>query len=391
MSFFWGTTVPIAVHLDTRQERADANSRAAGWELLNWILPASARDSWDMFLIRSGISALVVRRKQYDWWEIERPFNPLRLSASPPQLKWACFLEHDTISRITFGQSVSLTGIPREAFADSALRSIHIPDTVQSLDDNCFCRCERLSRVTFGRSSSLKIIGNMAFYASGLKEVHLPDSVESLGEKCFWRCRKLTCVTFGELSSLKSICADCFTFCPIKRFTLPPKVDYISGAPFNGCPLTDFVISDPNSPFTLFGCLLLEARVQLRGCVGILMEIVIPDSVEILREKCFCDCTSLVIVIFGECSRLRMMGSEAFARSGLMRIDIPDRVKSIGDKCFYACERLVDVTFGENSRLRVIGHQAFYLSGLVGIHLPPTVEAIGNKCFGFCIAPCVFM
>lgn len=379
--FFGGPGTPFVFQFDTNQECDAAHGPAAAPDTWRDVLPAGSLDGWDLYLMASGVSAMFTRRRDYDWWDLQPPFDPVSFSSGHPELKRPWFQGQDTLLRVSFGQSLSFVTIPEAAFYGSALKEIHIPDSVQSLCRQCFQKCVRLSRVTFGPSSSLKDIGDAAFYRSGLKEIHIPDSVESLGEKCFWKCRHLSSVTFGERSSLKSIGSDCFCFCPISRFVVPSELDYIGGPLFTGCPLVDFVVCDANTHFTLRGPVFLEQMVCVRGLIGNVGEIVIPDNVEILCERCFADCRNLTLVVFGEESSLRAIGREAFANSALHQIHIPDKVECIGTRCFYGCQRLMNVTFGERSSLKVIGPEAFSLSGLVDIEVPDTVEELGDKSF----------
>ena len=63
----------------------------------------------------------------------------------------------------------------------------------------------------------------------------------------------------------------------------------------------------------------------------------IPDSVEELCDKCFCECENLSRVTFGESSSLKLIGKNAFSQSGLVEIHIPDGVEELCEYCFYWC------------------------------------------------------
>ena len=92
------------------------------------------------------------------------------------------------------GQNVGLCRLRNTQTA----RFVLIPDGVEELCESCFYECKRLSCVTFGESSRLKVIGKDAFRESGLVEIHVPDGIErvlmdsdpSLPSKC--RIRQLT-------------------------------------------------------------------------------------------------------------------------------------------------------------------------------------------------------
>ena len=69
----------------------------------------------------------------------------------------------------------------------------------------------------------------------------------------------------------------------------------------------------------------------------------------------------------------------AFRESGLNSIHIPDGVEEICELCFCKCTSLSRVTFGESSSLKLIGKTAFRESGVVEIHAPDgVVELLRN-------------
>jgi hypothetical protein len=65
-----------------------------------------------------------------------------------------------------------------------------------------------------------------------------------------------------------------------------------------------------------------------------LNEIDIPDSVEVLGDLCFSDCTSLNRVGFGKMSRLRRIDDFGFARTRIRQFEIPKSVESFGKSVF---------------------------------------------------------
>ena len=82
------------------------------------------------------------------------------------------------------------------------VEEIHILDSIEKIVGKCFSQCHGLSRVTFGESSSLTLIGPRALSSSGLQETHISESIT---EVCFHDCWSVSRVTFGECSSFKSI------------------------------------------------------------------------------------------------------------------------------------------------------------------------------------------
>ena len=85
--------------------------------------------------------------------------------------------------------------IEDEAFVGCAsLVSISIPEGVSSIGSNSFCDCERL--ITISLPSSLREIGNNAFYGcTNLKSVDLRDGIRTIGDAAFADCFKLSDIT----------------------------------------------------------------------------------------------------------------------------------------------------------------------------------------------------
>lgn len=78
------------------------------------------------------------------------------------------------------------------AFAQKAITSVTIPDTITEIGQNTFYGCRELTEVKFGSESSLTTIGNNAFSAcSSLKNITIPKGVISIGDATFNNCASL--------------------------------------------------------------------------------------------------------------------------------------------------------------------------------------------------------
>ena len=108
------------------------------------------------------------------------------------------------------------------AFSDcTALTSIEIPASVETIEAAAFMRCSKLATVTFEKGSKLKTIGgSYASYYYGafsnctaLTSIEIPASVETIKAAAFMRCSKLATVTFEKGSKLKTIDGYAFSCC----------------------------------------------------------------------------------------------------------------------------------------------------------------------------------
>ena len=142
------------------------------------------------------------------------------------------------------------------AFLDcTALTSIEIPASVETIEAAAFMRCSSLATVTFEKGSQLKTIGG-GYYSSSysyyygafldctaLTSIEIPASVETIEAAAFMRCSKLATVTFEKGSQLKTIGGDyssyyygVFSDCTaLKSIEIPASVETIEATAFKGC------------------------------------------------------------------------------------------------------------------------------------------------------------
>ena len=95
-----------------------------------------------------------------------------------------------------------------------SLREIHIPANIESIGYRAFRSCKKLATVIFEKSSQLKTIGGGyhsdidygAFsYCTALTSIEIPASVETIEASAFYTCSSLTTITFEKGSQLKTI------------------------------------------------------------------------------------------------------------------------------------------------------------------------------------------
>ena len=106
--------------------------------------------------------------------------------------------------------SKTLSTIDTEAFYNSALKSVIVPNGVTTIEKCAFQNCSELKDVTFQEDSQLRTIEGGysygAFYGcTSLTSIEIPASVQTIGEAAFQECTKLATVRFEHNSQLKSI------------------------------------------------------------------------------------------------------------------------------------------------------------------------------------------
>ena len=262
-------------------------------------------------------------------------------------------------------------------FSDcTALTSIKIPASVKTIEEAAFKGCSSLATVTFEKGSQLKTIGGDS-YSSGafsdctaLTSIEIPASVETIEAAAFRGCSKLATVTFEKASQLKTI-STAFSSCPIISIEIPASVETIETSAFRGCSKLATVTFEKGSqlktirsadsyyPHTYYGA--------FSFCP--ITSIEIPASVETIEAAAFKGCSSLTTVTFEKESQLKIIGGGyGYSYSGtfyyygafsdctaLKSIEIPASVETIEVVAFKGCSSLITVTFEKGSQLKIIG------------------------------------
>ena len=301
------------------------------------------------------------------------------------------------------------TTIGNSAFEQCAsLISIDIPANVETIGTAVFWGCSSLTTVTFEKGSQLKTIGGGsssyygAFsYCTALTSIEIPASVETIGASAFKGCSKLATVTFEKESQLKTIgggysepnyygvFSDCTALTSIE---IPASVETIEAAAFKGCTKLATVKFDKESrlktiaPGSFYRCPITT--------------IDIPASVQTIGEAAFQECTKLATVKFEAGSLLETLEGYSgslyygafYGCTSLTSIEIPASVQTIGAATFQGCSRLADVKFEEGSKLSAIEgyccgygcYGAFLGCPLITIDIPASVQTIGEAAFQEC-------
>jgi len=262
-------------------------------------------------------------------------------------LKYIGSLDNVTIPGTIKNCTVTIIG--NGAFANSYFKSIIIPGSVSVIEQTAFDNCINLENITF--SKGLISIEDAAFdNCTALLSIVLPDSVTSIGANAFLDCRSL------------------------KDVVIPDNVIEIGSNAFSG---TAWLKNSKN--FVVVGDGILIAyngsdnnivipegvkKIENAVCVyndinenDTIKSVVFPDSVKVIDDYAFYNCTRLSYVLFSRSSQLDYIGSAAFFNCSLLSICIPDGVTHIGDSAFNDNGPLKDVTIPDT--VTEIGSKAF--------------------------------
>ena len=316
------------------------------------------------------------------------------------------------IKSVTIGSGV--TSIGWNAFADcTSLTSVTIGSSVTSIGLDAFADCTGLTNINYNAAEITNIEYGGIFSNAGTsgKEVVVifGDTVKSIPANLF-RNSNITSVIIG--SSVTRIGGSAFSNCTsLEDITIPSSVTSIGDYAFYNCTSLEVVyVADLaawcNISFEYIYSNPLYYAHNLYLNNELVTELIIPESVEIIGDYAFYNCTSLNSITipssvtsighdaFNGCTAeiiwegtpiITTIDEYAFRGYRGIAITIPSSVTSIGIYAFEDCTSLQTVTFGENSKLTSIEGYAFYgCASLTSVTIPESVESIEWYAFGNC-------
>lgn len=296
------------------------------------------------------------------------------------------------------GVTYTVTAIGEDVFYWSDVKSVSIPETVDSIKGSAFNAAKDLTEITL--PSHLKYIGDYAFSSSGLKSITIPASVEEIGSSAFFTCTSLASIELG--SGLKSLGYSAFYKCAFTSVELPAGIETIPSGLFYGCSKLETVKIDGKVNYV--------GDRAFRECSS-LKSIDLPSTVTYIGEDAFLECTSLTTLKLP--ASLEEVGVNFAANSGITSFTVEDGNKyfTVDGGVVYSADKLVlyaaptkglyeltvpsgcigiyggafsgseikSVTLPEG--FLAVDNYAFCESALENINLPSSIVMIGEQAF----------
>ena len=122
--------------------------------------------------------------------------------------------------------------IGKEAFKDSAIEEVVLPDTITTIEHGAFAGCKSLQSINLPQS--IRGIEYDAFYnCESLKEIWLPRCIDGIHDDTFRGCKSLEQVYIP--SGIEFIGSGAFMDCTSLRSLLIPVMASIEAYAFSGC------------------------------------------------------------------------------------------------------------------------------------------------------------
>ncbi|MFQ8886647.1 leucine-rich repeat protein [Anaerobutyricum hallii] len=295
-----------------------------------------------------------------------------------------------------------ITSIPRNLFhKNTTLTQVTIPDTVTKIEEFAFAECGNLESVSL--SDNVNQIGEYAFAKTGIKEISMPDSILEIGDYVFANT-KLT-----ELKLPKNLTH--LGRCVLSGNTgvteiVIPKTLITVGAEWGNILAGDGPFHESNVQKATLEKGITSIPRNLFHKNTTLTQVTIPDTVTKIEEFAFAECGNLESVSLPD--NVNQIGEYVFAKTGIKEINIPDTVTIIRDHTFKNCTALKTINWSKSitdiqsyafencdalTKLAIpntvtnIGEGAFYeCGGLSDIAVPNSVKSLGSRAFENCDA-----
>lgn len=214
-------------------------------------------------------------------------------------------------------------------------------------------------------------IGDYMFYQlSTLENIILPDKAYKIGTYALGECEKLKSVTIPD--GVTEIGTLSFYMClNLRNITLPENLKKIGNSCFSQSALEEIVI--PNSVDTL--------RNHSFAWMNNLQRVTFPTALKCIEYNAFYKCPLLQEALIPE-HTLTIEKEAFFGCRMLNKLSLPVGIENIGAYAFSECSLLSSVII-PNNFVR-IGGAAFSRTGLTSVEVPEGITSIESSTFYLC-------
>lgn len=285
------------------------------------------------------------------------------------------FAECTALSAINIPSNI--TEIGYEAFYGcSSLTSIFIPKKVTKIGEIAFCKCNGLNSIVVEEGNPVFdsrancnaiILSEDNSLLTGCKNTVIPDGIKEIYSNAFYGCEGLHSI--GIPYSVEAIGYKAFASSGLVSLVIPRSVTYIEGVITYNCKnLTTITVEAENEFYdSRDNCNAIvetESNTLISGCKRTL----IPDGVKTIGAAAFLMCPDLTSIVIP--NSVNNIKEEAFEKiTELKRVVIGSGITSIGFCAFYKCTSLTDI-YCYAIEVPSVEYEVFEKIGDATLHVP---------------------
>lgn len=246
-------------------------------------VPVTGNDNYYTYAVSLGFAVITGYLLDH-YADMTQRDIPVSVDGYPVAWIGASAFKNSTAIRVTIPEGV--TDIGKEAFSGAQIQNISLPESLKSIGDSAFSGTSKLEGIVL--PEGLTTIGSGAFAGGGLKSVRIPASVTTIGFGCFISDFTLTTIQVDEANPVYADIGGVL-------FDKAQKMLHT----FPGGKVGDYQI--PQGTLAVADMAFYGSRLH---------SVTVPNSVTIINNGAFFECTSL------------------------KDVRIPDSVVQMGDKVF---------------------------------------------------------
>lgn len=249
----------------------------------------------------------------------------------------------------------------------TSLNSVNIPKTVKKLGESVFEGCTALSNVNFASDSAVTDISRNAFKDTGITSLTLPDSLTAIGYGAFENTR----IAEINLKDVTSIGNRAFASTRLKSVA-SSKVKTVGNSAFADCAdlaSIDFANAKTIGNSAFKNCVKLTA-VKLTSATDIgneafsgckLMSAITLDNAKKIGSRAFADASALGAVGL---PKLEQLGGEVFSGTSVKTVALPVSLYKVADNAFWGADKLSSITVDKaNEKFIAENGVLYFLNG----------------------------
>lgn len=207
-------------------------------------------------------------------------------------------------------KTYTIVAVYDEAFMNTTITKVTLPNTIKKLKKNCFLGCSQLTSINL--PEGLDVLDTQALGNTGLTHVTLPSTLSFIGHSCF----------FGV---------------PLDGITIPASVVSIDGQAFGNCNNLEYLRVDENNPSycAVDNVLYNKSKTMVLGYPGKCnVNVVLADEVRSIVGNAGYGNKSLESLTLNEGLEVLDLGTASHSSMKFKTIKFSSTIKEIGPQAF---------------------------------------------------------